>query len=34
LTWMVEEQEMEPLEKSDLDLIIRYLATHYGTKKN
>jgi len=30
LEWMVEEQEMEPLEPEDLKLILDYLSTYYG----
>ena len=30
LVWMVEEQEMEPLEAEELDLVLDYLARHYG----
>ena len=30
LTWMVEEQEMEPLEPMDYQLILEYLAKYYG----
>jgi hypothetical protein len=32
LTWMVEEQEMPPLDPSNRDLVLDYLATHYGSK--
>ena len=30
MVWMVEEQEMEPIEESVLTVIIDYLAAHYG----
>ena len=30
MVWMVEEQEMEPIEESVLTVIIDYLAEHYG----
>ncbi|MDJ0950460.1 MAG: hypothetical protein QNJ94_16230 [Alphaproteobacteria bacterium] len=30
LVWMVEEQEMDPLEPEDRKLILDYLATYYG----
>jgi cytochrome c len=30
LVWMVEEQEMDPLEPEDRKLILEYLTTHYG----
>jgi len=30
LTWMVEEQEMEPLEPADQKLILDYLTKYYG----
>ena len=30
LDWMVEEQEMEPLEPAEHELILSYLATHFG----
>lgn len=31
LTWMVEEQEMEPLEAEEYGLVLDYLATHLNT---
>ncbi len=31
LVWMAEEQEMEPLAPEDRNLVLDYLATHYGT---
>ena len=31
LVWMVEEQEMEPLEPEEQVLVLDYLATHYGS---
>ena len=31
LVWMVEEQEMEPLDANDRTLVLDYLATHYGS---
>lgn len=31
LDWMVEEQEMEPLESDERELILTYLSTHFGT---
>ena len=34
LVWMVEEQEMEPLEPEDRNLILDYLATHYGVNSS
>ena len=30
LVWMVEEQEMDPLDPKDRKLILDYLTTHYG----
>jgi len=30
LVWMVEEQEMAPLDPEDRKLILDYLTTHYG----
>ena len=30
LVWMVEEQEMEPLDPEERNLVLDYLATHYG----
>ncbi len=30
LVWMVEEQEMEPLDTEDRKLVLDYLATHFG----
>lgn len=30
ITWMIEEQEMEPPEPEERALIVQYLATHYG----
>ena len=30
LVWMVEEQEMEPLDPEDRKLVLDYLATHFG----
>ena len=30
MVWMVEEQEMEPIEDSALAVILDYLAAHYG----
>ncbi len=30
LVWMVEEQGMEPLDPAELELVLDYLATHYG----
>ncbi len=30
LIWMVEDQDMEPLEPEDRKLILDYLSTHYG----
>ncbi len=30
LVWMVEEQEMDPLDPEDRKLILDYLTTHYG----
>ena len=30
LVWMVEEQEMEPLDPEEGKLVLDYLATHYG----
>ena len=30
LVWMVEEQEMDPLDLEDRKLVLDYLATHYG----
>jgi hypothetical protein len=30
LVWMVEEQEMEPLDQEERKLILDYLTTHYG----
>ena len=30
LVWMVEEQEMEPLDPEDRNLVLDYLATHFG----
>ena len=34
LVWMVEEQEMEPLEAEDRKLVLDYLATHYGVNSS
>jgi hypothetical protein len=31
LQWMVEEQEMEPLEEAEYKLVLDYLATHLNT---
>ena len=31
LDWMVEEQEMEPPEPDERELILTYLSTHFGT---
>ena len=30
VVWMVEEHGMEPLEPADLELVLDYLAGHYG----
>ena len=30
LVWMVEEQEMEPIEEKDRKLVLDYLAKHVG----
>ncbi len=30
LVWMVEDQEMDPLDPEDRKLILDYLTTHYG----
>lgn len=30
LAWMTEEQGMEPLDPAELELVLDYLATHYG----
>ena len=30
LVWMVEEQEMDPLDPEERKLILDYLATHFG----
>ena len=32
LVWMVEEQEMEPLDPEDRKLVLDYLDTHFGRK--
>ncbi|GLQ07000.1 hypothetical protein [Sneathiella chinensis] len=33
LEWMVDEQEMEPIEEPDYTIIIDYLATYYNTDR-
>lgn len=33
IDWMIDEQEMEPLEAEERALIVSYLATHYGTDR-
>ncbi len=33
ITWMVEEQEMEPPESDERTLLVAYLAAHYGTDR-
>ena len=30
MVWMVEEHEMEPIDKDVLTIIVDYLAKHYG----
>lgn len=32
LAWMVKEQGMDPLEEKQRNLVLDYLATHYGRK--
>ena len=34
LVWMVEEQEMEPLDPEDRNLVLDYLATYYGRESS
>ncbi|WP_025898398.1 hypothetical protein [Sneathiella glossodoripedis] len=33
LVWMVEEQEMEPIEEPDYSIILDYLAKHYNVDR-
>ncbi|WP_169570318.1 aldehyde dehydrogenase [Sneathiella limimaris] len=33
LVWMVDEQEMEPIEEPDRSVIIEYLAKYYNTDR-
>ena len=34
LAWMVEEQGMPPFDRGNLNLVLDYLATHYGRNSN